>query len=99
MKRNFTVFLFAVCAMLTLFAAHAWAQEPGHYQLFQGKYTHTDLDHNTSTEKNEIFLLDTTNGDVQVYVSSTKDGKETKYWAPALVDESHLTITTTTATS
>ena len=85
--------------MLMMFAVNAWAQEVGHYQLFQGKYTHWDLDNNTSTEKTEIFLLDTTNGNVQVYVSSSKGAKETKYWAPALVNEENKTITITTTTT
>lgn len=99
MKRNIGIFLAMICAMLIGAAAPASAQEVGHYQIFQGKYTHWDLDNNTSTEKEEIFLLDTTNGNVQVYVSSSKEGKETKYWAPALVDEANKTMVFTNSVS
>ena len=96
MKKHSLVLVFAICSTALVLSRNAWAQEAGHYQLFQGKYTHWDLDQNTSTEKNEIFLLDTTNGNVQVYVSTSKDGKETKYWAPATVDEAKKTLTITT---
>lgn len=97
MKKYFTIFLIAAC-ILIVSAGHVWAEEPGHYQLFQGKYTHWDSDSNTATEKEEIFLLDTTSGDVQVYVSTSKDGKQTKYWAPAILDENNQSYTITTTT-
>ena len=92
MKRH----IFLLCALLITGTSAAGAQEVGHYQIFQGQYTHWDEDSNTSTEKNEIFLLDTTNGNVQVYVSSSKDGKTTKYWAPALIDETNQSYTIVT---
>ena len=63
------------------------AQEAGRYQLEQVKYTHSDWDTGATSEQNEVFLLDTSTGDVQVYVSGTTKGKQLKYWAPALVDE------------
>lgn len=99
MKKYFSLFVF--CTILMIGASSAWAQEVGHYQIFQGKYTHWDADNNTAVEKNEIFLLDTTNGNLQVYVSSSKGGKTTQYWAPALIDETNqsYTITTTTPAS
>ena len=99
MKKNMGIFLTMICAILMGAATLASAQEVGHYQIFQGKYTHWDLDSNTSSEKEEIFLLDTTNGNVQVYVSSSKDGKETKYWAPALVDEANKNMVFTNTVS
>ena len=96
MKGRTSLFLF--CVLLTMSASTARAQEVGHYQIFQGQYTHWDEDSGTAIEKNEIFLLDTTNGNVQVYVSSSKNGKVTKYWAPALLDENNQSYTIVTET-
>ena len=75
---------------LLLFSSYAYAEgEIGRYQLFQAKYNHWDSVQNASSENNESFLLDTSTGEVKVYVSTTvRGGKQVKYWAPAIVDES-----------
>jgi hypothetical protein len=98
LKKQFLIFLLVLCSFISGFAQIVQAQEVGRYQIFQGKYTHTDLDNNTSTEMNEIFLLDTTDGNLQVYVSSMQDGKQKKYWAPALIDETNQSFTIVTTT-
>lgn len=87
MKRyGFVIWILA--GMLLGSIQPAFAQETGRYQLFQAKYNHWDQNANASTEMNELFLLDTTSGEVQVYVSTSNNkGKNTKYWAPAVVDE------------
>ena len=85
MKRKILVLGFLV---LFVVSAKGFAQEGERYQLFQGKYSHYDIDQGTSNQNEELFLLDTTTGDVQVYYSQVKDGKQTKYWTPAVFDES-----------
>lgn len=97
MKKQFLVFLTVAGLFISGPAPAVQAQEAGRYQIFQGKYTHTDLDNNSSTEMNEIFLLDTTDGNLQVYVSQTQNGKQTKYWAPALVNEDDQSFTIVTS--
>ena len=82
------LYLFVI-ANLFLFSSQASAEgEVGRYQLFQAKYNHWDSVQNTSSENNELFLLDTATGEVKVYVSTTvMGGKQVKYWTPAIVDE------------
>lgn len=86
MKRYFLIPFVVIAAVFAPFPV-AHAQEVGHYQLFQGKYTQSDWDNGTSSEQNEIFLLDTATGDVQVYTAGITKGKRVKYWSPAVVDE------------
>ena len=101
MKKHLFVFLFVIGTVLSGWVHPAGAQEVGRYQIFQAKYTHWDLDTSTPTQNEEIFLLDTTDGNVQIYSSSTKEGKTTKVWTPGIYDEASktFTITTTTTTS
>ena len=98
MKKLFVISLFTIVSAGMFFAKAAWAQEVGTYQLFQGKYNQLDTDSNTSTEKNDIFLLNTATGEIQIYVASISKGKQVNYWSSALVDENKMTITTTTQT-
>lgn len=87
------------CALLAgaLTAATAHAAEarkepeltggPGRYQMFQGKYPHWDADQQALSQKEDLFMIDTTNGQSWVYMSSQVAGKETRYWFPATYDE------------
>ena len=63
------------------------AEGEGRYQLFQGKYMHYDADQNTSTENNDLFLLNTETGEVSIYSSYSKNGKQVRSWGPAIFDE------------
>ena len=86
--------LLFMLGLVVLFAVSIQSQaqdsgqvEVGRYQLFQGTYQHWDINQNTGTETHDLFLLDTVTGETQVYMSSVKDGKQTKYWTPAVLDE------------
>ncbi len=84
---RFLGMLVIVTAGFFFFNDAALAEAEGRYQLFQGKYSHWNLDSNVATDVNECFLLDTVTGDVQVYVSTEKEGKRMKYWTSSVVDE------------
>ena len=70
----------------------AFAQEPGHYELFQGKYKHWNQTDGNFEDREGLFLLDTTTGDCQVFISTEKDGKRLRYWEPAVIDENKPTF-------
>ena len=99
MKKLLVVSLLALVSAGMFFAKAACAQEVGRDQLFQGEYNEVDTNSGASTEKNDIFLLDTTTGEIQIYVASTSQGKRVNYWMPGIVDETKLTFTTTTTTT
>ena len=81
------IFVFTVFFLAAAFPSTGAAEGEGHYQLVQGHYTHYDGDNNTSTENNDLFLLDTVTGEAKIYSSSTKFSKQTRYWMPAVFDE------------
>ena len=87
MRKRIVAFWAAMLLILSANATWAVAQEVGRYQLVQVQYNHWDSDSNQSTPMSELFRLDTATGDVEVYVSTTAKGKNIKYWAPAIVDE------------
>ena len=84
-----TISFFFLFLVLCSSAAFAEEKQAGRYQLFQGHYTHWDQA--LANQNNEIFLLDTVTGEVKVYVSATlENGKQIKYWAPAVMDETKI---------
>ncbi len=85
-----TVLVFTFLSILFLIAPKLYAEEStpaGRYQLFQGKYFQWDSNSNTSTENNDLFLLDTATGEVSIYAATVTNGKQTRSWTPAIFDE------------
>lgn len=94
MLKRWVLFIVALTGTMIFFGnRNGWAQEIGRYQLFQGSYSHLDADSGATSDKKEVFLLDTATGDVQVYVSTSTEGKQVKYWSPAVVDETKKSFT------
>jgi hypothetical protein len=53
----------------------------GRFQLFQGTYSSLDAKNNRADKETEVFLLDTSTGKVQRYVTGIhKDGKFFEGW-------------------
>ena len=74
------------------FAGESSAQEPGHYQLFQGKYKHWNQNNGSSEQHDDLFMLDTTTGDAKIFISTEKDGKRLRYWETAAIDDNKATF-------
>ena len=94
MKKTMILWIGAM-AVAGLLQTPLEAQEPsevGRYQLFQGKYEHWDTDQGAKTEQSDMFLLDTVTGTASYYVSSVKNGKQMRYWQPAIFDENQPTF-------
>lgn len=88
MKRMMVVATAACAAMIALWAAGARAEGEDRYQLFQGQYKAWDEGSGSMVDSSDLFLLDSTTGDIQIYsVSTNKDGKTVRAWTPAVYDE------------
>ena len=85
-----TVCLVIILGALSFGSRQSAAEEldkVGRFQLVEAKYQHWDLNQNGMADYTGLFLVDTMTGNVQAYVSTQKDGKQKKYWAPTVVDE------------